>query len=77
MRKELTVSRRCYSPSPRPAWAAEPSHRLLEPVPFVRLSGRWLRRLGFPIGAKIAVEAEEGRLVLTAIPATDSNSVGV
>lgn len=62
MRKRLTVSRRYPNPAPRPAYRAP------EPVPFVRISGKWLRRLGFSIGTKIEVEAERGRLVLTATP---------
>jgi hypothetical protein len=37
-------------------------------VPYLRMRGRWLDRLGFGIGTKLRVEAEPGRLVLTAVP---------
>ncbi|MGE5598036.1 MAG: SymE family type I addiction module toxin [Bacteroidota bacterium] len=33
-------------------------------VPQLRLSGRWLAKLGFHPGAKVAVEEEAGRLTL-------------
>ncbi|MBT2766141.1 type I toxin-antitoxin system SymE family toxin [Stenotrophomonas sp. ISL-67] len=38
-----------------------------EPVPGLRLSGRWLRDAGFVIGAKVAVEVKEGSITLTVI----------
>lgn len=34
-------------------------------VPFVRMEGYWLQRVGFEIGGKVQVEVEPGRLVLT------------
>lgn len=72
MRKRLTVSRRYPSAAARAPWAGSAygasACRAPEPVPFVRISGKWLRRLGFSIGTKIEVEAERGRLVLTAAP---------
>jgi len=34
-------------------------------VPFLRMSGRWLDRCGFPIGSRIYLKSEPGRLVLT------------
>ena len=34
------------------------------------MRGQWLRRLGFTIGTKLAVEAEPGRLVLTVLPSS-------
>ena len=37
-------------------------------VPYIRMRGKWLRRLGFRIGSRIRVQAEPGRLVLTAAP---------
>jgi hypothetical protein len=36
-----------------------------KPVPYVRLSGRWLERFGFARGSRVVVAAEQGRLVLT------------
>jgi hypothetical protein len=37
------------------------------PMPFVRLSGRWLKRMGFAIGTAVRVQATPGRLVLEVI----------
>jgi hypothetical protein len=36
-----------------------------ERVPLIRMSGRWLQRLGFKRGERIVVAAERNRLVLT------------
>lgn len=33
--------------------------------PMIRLRGAWLEELGFPIGARIVVSEERGRIVLT------------
>jgi len=65
MRKRLTVSYRRDPGTPAPAWK---SRRPEQVMPLIRLSGKWLDRLGFAIGSKLAVEAEPGRLVLTAVP---------
>ncbi len=35
------------------------------PVPFIRLQGKWLVELGFDIGDKIVVECQDERLVIT------------
>jgi hypothetical protein len=35
------------------------------PVPYRRLSGRWLEQHGFTPGSRITVTAENGKLVLT------------
>lgn len=35
------------------------------PVPELRLSGRWMERAGFAPGSLLAVQVEEGRLVVT------------
>jgi len=43
-----------------------PVHRL-EPMPFVRLQGRWLDEAGFAIGAQVRVQVTPGRLVLEVI----------
>ena len=40
-----------------------------KPYPFIRLQGRWLERLGFPIGAKVIIAADNGILVI--IPAQE------
>jgi hypothetical protein len=39
-------------------------HRLLAPMPFLRLRGRWLKQAGFDIGARVRVSVEAGKLVL-------------
>jgi len=68
MRKEYTVSYRRYEgTSPfAPEWKKR--HRRPDTFhPLIRLSGRWLRGLGFSLGTKIDVKVEPGRLVLTAL----------
>ena len=66
-RKRLTVSSLCdpRERSPRDAgrWNATPVK------PYIRLRGKWLRRLGFEVGTRIEVESGPGRLVLRAVPA--------
>jgi Toxin SymE, type I toxin-antitoxin system len=37
-------------------------------VPYIRMSGVWLQRLGFRPGARIEITAERERLVLTIVP---------
>ncbi|HSL83537.1 MAG TPA: SymE family type I addiction module toxin [Thermoanaerobaculia bacterium] len=72
MGKEYTVSYRRYEgTSPcAPEWKKR--HRRPDTFhPLIRLSGRWLAGLGFPLGSKVEVEAEPGRLVLTALPEAD------
>lgn len=36
-------------------------------VPYIRLSGAWLQRLGFRRGARIEITEERGRLLLTVV----------
>jgi len=73
MRKEHTVSyRRDPGSSPSAAWRKCRAPQLF---PFIRLSGKWLGRLGFSIGTKIEVEASPGRLVLRAVPASRSSEL--
>jgi hypothetical protein len=52
-------------------------------VPYIRLSGHWLEKLGFPCGARLVIAPEETKLVITLAPAeldekakTDSNHRG-
>jgi hypothetical protein len=40
-------------------------------VPFIRLAGQWLERLGFHAGEQILVEVEPGRVTLSAISTAD------
>ena len=35
------------------------------PVPMLRLRGHWLTQMGFPIGCKLQVCVEDGKLVVT------------
>ncbi len=37
-------------------------------VPYLRLSGRWLERLGFASGSRVVVAEESGKLTLTISP---------
>ncbi|SRR6266542_2417898 len=39
--------------------------RYQQVVPYIRMSGAWLRRLGFRCGARIEITEERDRLVLT------------
>ncbi len=59
--RRLTVSYR--QPDSR---CRVPLHRP-EPMPFVRLQGRWLDQAGFAIGAQVRVQVMPGRLVLEVI----------
>jgi len=38
--------------------------RDLVSVPYIRLSGLWLKHAGFPIGARIEVRIKRGKLLL-------------
>lgn len=67
--RRLTVSRQY--PERR---AARPGYLPTEPMPFLRLQGRWLDEAGFAIGANVRVEVAAGRLVLEVIE-TDPRSV--
>jgi hypothetical protein len=53
MERRLTISAQ-YQPR---RWRA---HH----VPFIRMSGTWLARAGFPIGSKINVRVENGALII-------------
>lgn len=46
-------------PAPWPAYAPRP-----DPLPYLRLRGRWLQDAGFAVGAKIRVRVESQRLIL-------------
>lgn len=36
-----------------------------KPTPAIRISGKWLKTVGFDIGDKILVKCENGRLIIT------------
>jgi len=57
--RHLTVS---YLPAPWYDFAPCP-----DPLPYLRLRGRWLERAGFAVGAKIRVRVEPHRLILEVI----------
>lgn len=40
-------------------------HRREVVVPYIRMSGHWLQRLGFRFGDRIFIAEEPGRLILT------------
>ncbi|MEJ0037680.1 MAG: SymE family type I addiction module toxin [Gammaproteobacteria bacterium] len=47
--------------------STEPFKPYLQPMPYVRLLGRWLDEAGFAIGRDIRVEVNAGKLVLEVI----------
>jgi hypothetical protein len=53
------VSERREDATTYPTWRRE------RVVPAIRLSGEWLKQLGFTSGAKVTVTPDERRLVLT------------
>ncbi len=38
-----------------------------QPVPLIRIQGKWLAELGFDIGDKVVVECQNGRLMITKV----------
>jgi len=46
-------------PAPWPAYTPRP-----EPLPYLRLRGRWLEDAGFRVGAHVRVRVESRRLIL-------------
>lgn len=75
MGKEYTVSYRSDpGTSPFAAWR---KRRKPQRLPLIRISGKWINRLGFPIGAKVELKAEPGRLVLTALDEIGADPVPV
>lgn len=64
--RTLTVSSLYPSTSaPTAEWRSFGRRRGREPVPFLRLTGRWMEAAGFGIGEKVRVRIEEeGRLVV-------------
>lgn len=71
--EELRPKRKAYSRAPRTYRMCGHSYELpggmgrYERVPCLKLSGRWLRDVGFEIGARVAVEVKEGSITLTVI----------
>ena len=63
--RTLTVSSLYPAPSSSRPWPTPRRSRAQEPVPFLRLSGRWLEAAGFAIGAKVRVQVNPDRLVVT------------
>lgn len=65
--RQLTVSHTHQPRRPR-RYTPYPGVR----VPYLRFNGLWLAEAGFPIGSKVRVQVEEGRLVVTpAAPASE------
>jgi hypothetical protein len=62
-KRKLTVSR-VYQPSRRPG-----------PVASIRLTGRWLEKLGFEIGGRFLVRESPGRIELVASDADRSEAM--
>ncbi len=59
--RRLTISRI------HPEWRGSYLRRRPEPIPLLRLQGRWLHQAGFVIGAAVTVTVGCGELVLTVI----------
>ncbi len=53
----------------RPDRPNRPPHQALcplpEPMPYLRLRGRWMEQAGFRIGDRVQVEVQSGRLIVT------------
>ena len=66
--RRLTVSG--FAPESRIAEDESLDFRLqaIQPLPFLRLRGRWLAEAGFPIGTKFRVDVSPGRLVIETLP---------
>ncbi|MHB8064123.1 MAG: SymE family type I addiction module toxin [Ruminiclostridium sp.] len=43
-------------------------------APMIRITGKWLERLGFGIGKKIMVEEKYGQLVIKVITVEEANN---
>lgn len=65
--RRLTISR--FDPERRAVRFRYPSLPL-EPMPFLRLRGRWLDQAGFAIGAQVQVAVSRGRLVVEVVEPT-------
>ncbi len=64
--RQLTVSR-LYPNASHSGWQSlrrGGRGRDGDPVPFLRLAGRWLSAAGFAPGERVSVQVEEGRLVI-------------
>ena len=46
----------------------------LDPMPYLRLRGRWLKQAGFDIGARVRVSIEAGKLVVEVEPPSQTQS---
>ena len=63
--RRLTIS--CCHPERRAARPVYVNHRPLEPMPFLRLRGRWLDQAGFAIGSQVRVAVSRGRLIVEVV----------
>jgi hypothetical protein len=63
--KWLTVGKFYYYYTPTQDAPPGTSNRPVT-VPWIQIWGRWLKAAGFPVGAKVRVRVQHGRLVLTA-----------
>lgn len=58
--RKLTVSRTFRELSGGESWQLP----AVREVPFLRMKGDWLGAAGFPVGSKVRVQVQRGRLVI-------------
>ena len=63
--RQVKVSQMFYHRIVKDAHHAAFDQQVEEPVPWIRLRGKWLAQAGFAIDAPITVQVDQGRLVLT------------
>ncbi len=59
--RRIKVNQIFYDYTPKKA----PPYSIAEPVPWITMKGKWLKKAGFTIDAPITVKVSEGCLILT------------
>jgi len=49
------------------------NRRTISHVPFIRIAGNWLEQAGFAIAGKVQAQVSHGQIILTVLPATNTN----
>lgn len=63
--RHVKVHRLLYSRTVKDKHHCHFDQRVEEPVPWIRLQGKWLAKAGFVINTPVTVKVSEGCLVLT------------